>query len=244
MITLEICTFNATDVVKARAAGADRIELCASYVEGGITPSTGNILHAFEHVDPKDIVIMIRPRGGNFIYDDEEFTVMCKDIQHVRTLGAKQVIFGILETSGKLDIVRNKKLVDLAGDMSCTLQRAFDLTRNADEALEDAIHIGFSRILTSGQQPTAWEGRDMIRHLITAAQNRISILPGAGVNSRNASALIEYTGCDQIHTSAKRAFTEPEEFVHNAAIYNNQHMTEVWPEEVAALKAITSNFSR
>lgn len=240
MITLEICTFNATDVVRALAAGADRIELCASYVEGGITPSTGNIVHAFNLVSPEKIVIMIRPRGGNFIYDDEEFTVMQQDIQQVRALGARQIIFGIIQENGRLDIERNKKLIDAAGDMNCTLQRAFDLTRDPFEALTDAQQIGFKRILTSGQKSTAWEGRETIKQLIQQAGTQIEILPGAGVNRNNAAELIAYTGCTQIHTSAKRAFTEPALFAHNPTIYNNSHMTEVWPEEVAALKKITS----
>lgn len=240
MITLEICTFNATDVVRALAAGADRIELCASYVEGGITPSTGNIVHAFNLVSPENIVIMIRPRGGNFIYDDEEFTVMQQDIQQVRALGARQIIFGIIQENGRLDIERNKKLIDAAGDMNCTLQRAFDLTRDPFEALTDAQQIGFKRILTSGQKSTAWEGRGTIKQLIQQAGKQIEILPGAGVNRNNAAELIAYTGCTQIHTSAKRAFTEPALFAHNPTIYNNSHMTEVWPEEVAALKKITS----
>ncbi|HNV99093.1 MAG TPA: copper homeostasis protein CutC [Chitinophagales bacterium] len=240
MITLEICTFNATDVVRALAAGADRIELCASYVEGGITPSTGNILHAFNQVSPEKIVIMIRPRGGNFIYDDEEFKVMQQDIQQVRALGARQIIFGIIQENGRLDIERNKKLIDAAGDMDCTLQRAFDLTRDPFETLTDAQQIGFKRILTSGQKSTAWEGRETIKQLIQQAGTQIEILPGAGVNRNNAAELITYTGCTQIHTSAKRAFTEPALFAHNPTIYNNSHMTEVWPEEVAALKKITS----
>lgn len=239
MITLEICTFNATDVVRAIDAGADRIELCASYVEGGITPSTGNILHAFDHIAPENVVIMIRPRGGNFIYDAEEFEVMKKDILHVKSLGAQQVIFGIIQVNGKLDIVLNKKLVDAAGHMQCTLQRAFDLTRDPFEALADAQQIGFTRILTSGQKSTAWEGRDTIRQLINQSHGSIQILPGAGINRNNAAELIAFTGCTQIHTSAKRPFTEPAGFNHKSEIYNNSHMTEVWPEEVAALKSIT-----
>ena len=183
---------------------------------------------------------MIRPRGGNFIYDDEEFKVMQQDIQQVRALGARQIIFGIIQENGRLDIERNKKLIDAAGDMNCTLQRAFDLTRDPFEALTDAQQIGFKRILTSGQKSTAWEGRETIKQLIQQAGKQIEILPGAGVNRNNAAELIAYTGCTQIHTSAKRAFTEPALFAHNPTIYNNSHMTEVWPEEVAALKKITS----
>ncbi len=242
---LEICTFSISDVEQALAAGADRIELCASYVEGGITPSEGNIRAAFELVDPQHVVIMIRPRGGNFIYNDAEFEVMRRDIDSAKQLGAQQVIFGILGNDGRLDKARNSALVEQAHPMQCVLQRAFDLARDPFEALEDAIACGFTRILTSGQHPNAWDGREIIKQLIERSAGRIQILPGAGVNSRNADALIRYTGCDQIHTSAKRPFTEPATVVSfRTGIYDNSHMTEVHPGEVSALKKITLEHSK
>ncbi len=187
---------------------------------------------------------MIRPRGGNFIYDDTEFQVMLDDIAAVQHLGMHQVIFGILSTDGRLDIERNKQLVDRAKPMSCVLQRAFDLARDPFEALEDAIDCGFTRILTSGQMPDVVQGKEIIRQLIEKAAGRIQILPGAGINSKNALEIIQYTGCNQIHTSAKRKFTEPEiQFSYRNGIYDNSHLTEVNPDEVRALKSITSTFS-
>lgn len=243
-MVLEICTFNIHDVARALEAGADRIELCASYVEGGITPSEGHIQAAFELTDPEHVVVMIRPRGGNFIYSDAEFDVMMREIDSVKRTGGRQVIFGILDTNGRLDVQRNRQLVEHAHPMHCVLQRAFDLTRDPFEALEDAISCGFMRILTSGQQPSAWEGRDLLQQLNIRASGRIEILPGAGVNSRNAEALIRHTGCDQIHTSAKRLFTEPATTItFRKGIYDNSHMTETDPEEVAALKKITISCS-
>ncbi|HMZ88604.1 MAG TPA: copper homeostasis protein CutC [Chitinophagales bacterium] len=241
---LEICTFNATDVVHAVAAGADRIELCASYVEGGITPSSAAITAAMQMIDPENIVVMIRPRGGDFMYDDFEFDVMRHDILHCRSLGVKQVIFGITTPDGKLDVERNSRLIDTASGMQCTLQRAFDLTRDPFEALEDAITCGFTRILTSGQANTAIEGKEIIKQLITSANNNITLLPGAGVNSSNAREIIDYTGCNEIHTSAKRPFTpKSTSYNFNSNIYDTSHLTEVNPEEVRKLSAIIATYN-
>lgn len=243
-ITLEICTFNATDVALAIAGGADRIELCASYVEGGITPSHAAILSAFELVSAEKIVVMIRPRGGDFIYDDYEFEVMKQDIIHCKRIGVKQVIFGIITEEGKLDAVRNKMLVDLASPMQCILQRAFDLTDDPFEALQTAIDCGFKRILTSGQKPSVHEGMKLVKQLIEVAENKITILPGAGVNSTNAKEIISYTGCNEIHTSAKMKapVKQSPTFKFREGIYDYSHLTCVNKNEVAALKAITLSF--
>lgn len=241
---LEICTFNATDVVRAVAAGADRIELCASYVEGGITPSAASITEAMNVISSDQLVVMIRPRGGDFIYDVHEYNVMLADIAHCRTLGVKQIIFGITTPDGRLDIERNTALVQAAGNIACTLQRACDLTRDPYEALEDAIQCGFKRMLTSGQANTAWEGREVIKKLNEQANGRITILPGAGVNSKNAEALITYTGCHEIHTSAKQAFTpHPVNYTFNSSIYDISHLTEVNTNEVTALKNLINTLN-
>ncbi|MBL0281299.1 MAG: copper homeostasis protein CutC [Bacteroidetes bacterium] len=244
-VLLEICTFNSTDVVHAVNAGADRIELCASYVEGGITPSHAAITEAFKIISPENIVVMIRPRGGDFIYDGHEFEVMQQDIIHCKNIGVKNVIFGIIQQDGNMDFERNKMLVDLAAPMSCTLQRAFDMTADPLVALEAAIKIGFKRILTSGQEASAWDGRQLIKTLITQSNGRIEILPGAGVNANNAAAIIEFTGCTQIHTSAKMpAISKPTiGYSYKEDIYDFSHLTCVNPDEVAALKKITSSFS-
>ncbi len=243
-VILEICTFNATDVAIAVAAGADRIELCASYVEGGITPSHAAITEAFKIIDPENIVVMIRPRGGDFIYDDYEFAVMQQDILQCKAIGVKQIIFGIITVDGKLDAIRNKALIDLAAPMQCTLQRAFDLTDNAFEALEAAIACGFKRILTSGQQASVYAGKDLVKALIEQAKNRITILPGAGVTSNNAKEIIEFTGCTEIHTSAKMKapVKQSDNYTFRNGIYDFSHLTCVNSDEVAALKKITSSF--
>lgn len=244
-VILEICTFNATDVALAVEAGADRIELCASYIEGGITPSHASITEAFKIINPENIVVMIRPRGGDFIYDDFEFEVMRNDILHCKAIGVKQIIFGIINTEGKLDAKRNKELVDLASPMHCVLQRAFDMTDNPFEALETAIMCGFKRVLTSGQMASVNDGKVLVKALIEQAKNRITILPGAGVTSTNAQEIIEFTGCTEIHTSAKMKapIKQSTSFTFRSGIYDFGHLTCVNKNEVAALKKITAAFN-
>lgn len=239
-ILLEICVFNITDMVTAVASGADRIELCASYFEGGITPSHALITAAMKITAPENIVVMIRPRGGNFIYDEYEFQVMQHDIAHCKQLGIQNVIFGISLPDGTLDKERNSILVQMAAPMHCTLQRAFDLTPDPKAALETAIECGFRRILTSGGYRSAWEGRDVIKELITAAAGRMEILPGAGINAVNAAELIRHTGCDQIHTSAKK---QADQVNTKKEIYDFSHLTEVNGEEVRKLKTVTAGFT-
>ncbi len=237
---LEICVFNISDVVIALAGGADRIELCASYIEGGITPSHALITETFKIIDPSNVVVMIRPRGGNFIYDDFEFEVMKQDIEVSKKLGVQNVIFGITMANGQLDAERNTALIQLASPMHCTLQRAFDLTPDPIEALTSAIQCGFQRILTSGQQATVMEGKELVKKLIESAGDQIDILPGAGITSKNAEALIAYTGCKEIHASAKM-YVDGNEGFRNG-IYDFSHLTRVNKQEVIALKQIIHKF--
>jgi len=241
---LEICVFSIQDVLSAIKGGADRLELCASYLEGGITPSHATIMETFNYIDPKDVVVMIRPRGGNFIYSDAEFEVMKMDILHNKELGVKNVIFGIINEDGTLDVTRNKQLVELSSPMHCTLQRAFDLTQDAFIALEEAIHCGFKRVLTSGQQASVLQGTTLIKQLIKAAANRIDILPGAGITAENAKQLIKETGCKEIHSSAKMYEKPDDNQSHHfrEGIYDFSKLIVTDAEEVKKLKAITNQF--
>lgn len=242
---LEICVFSINDVLSAIKGGADRLELCASYLEGGITPSHATITETFKYFDSENVVLMIRPRGGNFIYSDAEFEVMKKDIVHCKELGVMNVIFGIIKGDGNLDITRNKQLVDLASPMHCTLQRAFDLTTDPFNALEDAINCGFKRILTSGQQASVLQGTQLIKQLIEVAENRIDILPGAGITSENVLQLIEETGCVEVHTSAKMyQKTDPDQtFQFREGIYDFTKLIVTDADEVNKIKVITNQFS-
>lgn len=239
-LILEICVFNITDVLLAKNGGADRIELCASYIEGGITPSFALITESFKYVEPENIVVMIRPRGGDFIYDNFEFEVMRNDIIQSRRMGVQNIIFGITLPDGTLDFKRNKELTELAAPMHCTLQRAFDLTPDPMEALQTAIDCGFKRILTSGQQASALDGKELIKNLILAAGEKIDILPGAGITSKNAEELIRFTNCREIHSSAKKYAPVNQSF--REGIYDFSHLTMVNEPEVRALKEITNRY--
>lgn len=237
---LEICVFNITDVIHAKNGGADRIELCASYVEGGITPSHALIAGSFKYYASENIVVMIRPRGGDFIYDDHEFEVMRNDIEHCKKLGVRNIIFGITLQDGTLDHKRNKILVEAAAPMHCTLQRAFDLTPDPFVALQTAIDCGFKRILTSGQQPSVLQGKELIKKLMVKAGDKIDILPGAGITSKNAEELIRFTNCKEIHTSAK--MYAPVNEIFRKGIYDFSHLTQVNEKEVKSLKEIINRF--
>lgn len=198
---LEIACFSAEDAITAQNAGADRIELCEDYSVGGITPNENVISFARKNLQI-DLFVMIRPRGGNFIYSNEEFEEMKEQILLCKEINCNGVVFGMLNERNQVDQKRNSELVQLAKPMQCTFHKAFDETDNALEALEDIIACGFTRILTSGQKPTATEGVELIRQLIEKAKSRIVIIPGGGVRSENISELLEKTGATEIHSAA------------------------------------------
>lgn len=245
-MNLEICAFSITDAIIAMEGGADRIELCASYIEGGITPSHATILETYEYVDAEQVVVMLRPRGGNFIYNEHELDVMKREISFLKDAGTRNIIFGILDADGNLDYEKNSQLIGLASPMHCTLQRAFDLTYDPFEALYTAIQCGFGRILTSGQQPNAIDGKVLIKEIIQEAGNKIDILPGAGINSKNVRELIDFTACKEIHTSAKM-YLQPDvagsNFEFRKDIFDFSFHTAVNINEVIALKEIVNTFS-
>jgi copper homeostasis protein len=215
-MTIEIVVYNIESALKAQLGGADRIELCDNPAEGGTTPSCGVI----EHVKNKltiGVFVMIRPRGGDFCYSSDEFIAMQRDIEMCKQLKVEGIVFGILMPDGRIDTERCKKLVDLARPMNVTCHRAFDMTRDPMEALEDCIAIGFDRILTSGQQPQAIKGVDLIGTLVQKSEGRISIMPGSGVNEETVSEIVIKTGAKEIHFSAA-AFRESEMKYHNKNI--------------------------
>ena len=196
---IEVCAYSLQSCLTAQAAGARRIELCGGLAEGGTTPSAGLIQLAQQHLTVS-LFIMIRPRGGDFLYTDAELSVMMADIENAKKMGADGVVLGVLRADGTVDDDRTAQLVDLAHPLPVTFHRAFDMTRNPLEALESVIRTGAVRILTSGQQPTAEAGLPVLRQLVKQAAGRIEIMAGAGVNSTNAGALIA-TGIDALHLS-------------------------------------------
>ena len=199
--TLEVIAYNIESCGIAQENGADRIELCANPGEGGTTPSYGMVRAAKEKCSIP-VFVMIRPRGGDFLYSDEEFQIMRDDIIQCRDYGCDGVVLGLLNADGSVDIKRTKELVQLAYPMEVTFHRAFDRVKDAHQSLEDVIACGCTRILTSGLQPTARQGISLIRELVELAAERIIIMPGSGVRSSNIEGLIELSGAVEFHTSA------------------------------------------
>lgn len=199
---IEVCSFSLNSCLVAQRAGASRIELCGGLAEGGTTPSAGLIQLVRQQLTIP-FYVMIRPRGGDFLYSETEFVVMKADIQLAKALGADGLVFGLLNPDGSVDEERTKQLVDLADPLPVTFHRAFDMARDPLEALEAVIRTGAVRILTSGQQQTAEAGLSVLRQLSQTATGRIEIMAGAGVNARNAQLFID-AGVDALHLSGSQ----------------------------------------
>lgn len=202
-MTLEIAVFNIHSAIIAAEAGADRIELCENPFDGGTTPSYGTLKTVREKVSIP-VFPIIRPRGGDFLYNQEEFEVMTKDVQLCKELGFEGVVIGLLNANGSINTNRTKKLVELAYPLEVTFHRAFDRAAQSLLALEDIIGCGCQRILTSGQVPNAFEGKELIRQLVEKAEERIIIMPGSGVRASNIAQLAAVTGVTELHSSARK----------------------------------------
>lgn len=201
-IQLEINSYSVQSVINAQNGGAHRVELCDNFPEGGTTPSYGTILLAREKLDIR-LFVIIRPRGGDFLYSNIEFDIMKKDIEICKKLGVDGVVIGILNADGTIDKQRTRELVNLARPMGVTFHRAFDMTRDPWEALEDLIETGVDRILTSGQERTCILGKELIKKLVEKAGDRIIIMPGDGLEEDNIEAFARYTGAREFHCTAR-----------------------------------------
>jgi len=200
MVKLEVCANGINSALVAQEAGAYRVELCDNLLEGGTTPSHGQIDLARKLLKIK-LYPIIRPRGGNFVYSDIEFEVMKADILSCKALGCDGVVFGILNADHTVDVDRCKILLELAQPMPATFHRAFDDLEDKFEGLEQLITLGFERILTSGGAETAVAGAEVIKRLIEIAGSRIEIMPGAGVTKDNVEAVVHQTGARAVHGS-------------------------------------------
>lgn len=201
--TFEVCANSVESCLAAQAGGANRVELCAGIPEGGTTPSYGDIAVARELLKETRLHVIIRPRGGDFLYSPVEQRIMLKDIDLARKLGADGVVFGCLTAEGDVDLPLMRQLMEAAEDMSVTFHRAFDVCRNPQQALEDIIGLGCHRILTSGQQPTAEQGIPLLKNLQQQADGRIILLAGCGVNETNIARIAQETGIHEFHFSAR-----------------------------------------
>ena len=215
MYTIEIATSDFLTTQAAVEGGAHRIELCANLAEGGTTPGYGHIRRCREAF-ALPIWPIIRPRGGDFLYNDVEFDIMKMDISLCRDLGCDGIVTGLLLPGGEVDRDRLQQLMELAYPMPVTFHRAFDRCRDPFDAMETLIELGVERILTSGQQPTAPEGVSLIKELQDKAASRITILPGSGVRPENIRFLAEHTGCNEFHASLRRREPSAMQFRHPA----------------------------
>lgn len=199
---LEICANSYQSAINAQNAGADRIELCSELSVGGITPSYGLFKKVSEEITIP-VNILIRPRSGNFCYADDEFEIMKNDINICKKLGFSGIVSGVLNADNSINIPRTKELISLSKPLSFTFHRAFDCVENPEKALEILIKIGVDRILTSGLEEKAKNGIELLKKLQKIAENKLSILPGSGINYKNAF-LFKEAGFKEIHTSASK----------------------------------------
>ncbi|KIA85201.1 copper homeostasis protein CutC [Flavobacterium sp. AED] len=198
---LEIACFNLQSVIIAQENGADRVELCANMKEGGTTPDF-EITKAVRKILSIDLNVMIRPRGGNFVYSDGEFEEMKTEIEEFKKLDVDGFVFGILKEDGSVNNEQNAALVVLAHPFPCTFHRAFDVVKDVNQSLESVIECGFKTILTSGQEKNVVEGIDVLAELVEKANNRITIMPGGGLRSFNIALLKQKTNASFYHSSA------------------------------------------
>lgn len=236
---LETIAFSIDSCRIAQSAGAQRVELCDGPGEGGTTPSFGFIRYA-RKILTIPLYVMIRPRGGDFLYSRDEFEIMKSDIKHCKETGCDGVVLGLLHSDGSIDKKRTAQLAELAYPMEVTFHRAFDRCANPFEALEHIIDCGCERVLTSGQQPTALEGAGLIADLVKQADDRIIIMPGSGVRSDNIIDLVHKTGAREFHTSGKKMKGSEMNFINNTMNEQLQTVT-VDVEEVKKILDRLSN---
>jgi len=199
---IEICVDSAAGAFAAERGGADRVELCDNLLEGGTTPSAGCIRVARQGLKI-GLQVIIRPRGGDFLYDETEVKVMREDILMAKDLGADGVVIGCLNAEGEINQALTRELLELARPLNVTFHRAFDMCRDARAGLETLIALGADRVLTSGQESTCLEGLDLLAALNKQAAGRIIVMPGGGITPRNIQKIVEGTGVSEVHLSAR-----------------------------------------
>ena len=236
---IEIATSDFETTKAAVEGGAGRIELCANLSEGGTTQSYGTIYQCRKTFDVL-LYPIIRPRGGDFLYTNDEYEIMLKDVKLCKEMGCDGIVIGLLNKDGTIDIKRTSALIETAYPMGVTFHRAFDRCRDPFEALEQLIQTGCERILTSGQQPTVNEGTELIAELNNVSDHRIVIMPGSGVRKENIKMLADKTGCTEFHSSLRDKSKSQMEFIHpvfkdSTESYMNNSID---PGEVTALKKI------
>ena len=208
---VEICVDSAAGALAAERGGADRVELCDNLLEGGTTPSAGCIKVARRAIKI-GLQVIIRPRGGDFLYTSDELEVMREDIRMAKDLGADGIVLGCLTPQGDIDCGRTQEFIGLARPLNVTFHRAFDMCRDAESALEALIKLGVDRVLTSGQEASCLEGLELLAALEKQAAGRIIVMPGGGISVRNVQKIIGATGVKEVHLSARAAVESAMEY--------------------------------
>lgn len=214
-VHIEVACFNAVSALLAQQGGADRIELCANPLEGGTTPSYGEV-EIIKSALNIPVHVIVRPRGGDFLYTPTEMKIMLRDIEMFREMGVDGIVTGALSADGSVNITPCREMAEAAFPMNLTFHRAFDVTKDPFRSLEFIIGCGFHRILTSGGMQTAVQGKGTIRELIKSAAGRIKIMPGGGVNEQNISGLVEFTNAAEYHISARKYVSGKMIYRHDA----------------------------
>lgn len=239
---IEICCNSLTSALNAQKAGADRIELCANLDIGGTTPSYGTLKLVREKLTIP-INVLIRPRGGDFLYNKNEIEEIFEDIKICKSLGVNGIVCGFLDKDGNIDISLTKKAVNASKPLSFTFHRAFDLSKDYINSLEDIILCGADRILTSGLANKVTSGIEIIKDLVEKANNRIIIMPGSGINSNNIKEISEYTKVNEIHMSGTKFHHSKMNFKREYILSDNEDYTLMY-SDVNNIKDAIKNFKQ
>lgn len=232
---LEVIAFDLFSCLVAENAGAHRIELCANPHEGGTTPSFG-MMRMARKSSSIQLFPIIRPRGGDFLYDKAEFLSMIEDIKIAKNEGCDGVVIGMLKKDGAIDIDACHDLIHHANGMEVTFHRAFDRVNDQQKALEDVIKLGCTRILTSGGHPTAMEGKDQLQQLVSLAGNRIKIMVGSGIRSSNIKEIQSHTKASVFHASARKTVSSMMDYQH-ASMHEQLEKISIDEQEVRLLRS-------
>ncbi|HET6180458.1 MAG TPA: copper homeostasis protein CutC [Candidatus Sulfotelmatobacter sp.] len=207
-VLIEVCVDSVASAVAAERGGAGRVELCSSLIEGGVTPSTG-LIEAVRARISIGLQVIIRPRGGDFCYSDEEIAIIERDIATAKNLGVDGVVLGVLDQAGHVSVQCMRQWVELARPLNVTFHRAFDMSADLFSSMDDVCATGADRILTSGGEQTCLQAVDTIARLVKAARGRITILAGGGITHNDAAAIIERTGVSEIHVGLSSPVPSP-----------------------------------